>query len=203
MKTIPISFTFKGERTYIQGPDIFNKIIDNLEEGKITDVRFTAHNFIQVPQGSMFLSENSEEISKLAEVNTRCQLKVNGINKWVVVNADNRFKSGSGVDIAREEYDEDKVTEKCSIVDENIRIDSGSPYSFMETIVSMNKHLHKDLFPDVSGKWVFTRIDLEQFVETATNITLKLKHNLNFRLTKSDVFVGEDKVGVIYFSLLK
>ena len=67
----------------------------------------------------------------------------------------------------------------------------------------MNKHMHQQMFPEAVGKWIFTRIDLEAVCDARENLALDFKHNMNYRLTKSDILLGGNKTGDLYFSLVK
>jgi len=88
-------------------------------------------------------------------------------------------------------------------LDDRIILNGQSPFSFIETVVAMKKRLMESLFPDVEGKWVFTRIDLPALCEANTNLIIAFKHNMNFRILKSDILVDGEKVGDLYFSLVK
>jgi hypothetical protein len=50
---------------------------------------------------------------------------------------------------------------------------------------------------------VFTRIDLERGCNEREKLALRLRHNLQYRLTKSDILVDGRKVGDLFFSLMK
>ncbi|WP_150048056.1 MULTISPECIES: hypothetical protein [Methylomonas] len=99
-------------------------------------------------------------------------------------------------------YDEERVTSQCRIEGDGIWLIGESPFSFIETLVSMNKYLHQQLFPDAVGKWIFTRIDLDQESDAQSGLALLLKHNLNYRLTKSEILLDGKRLGDIYFSLV-
>jgi hypothetical protein len=103
----------------------------------------------------------------------------------------------------RYEYDEARVVSLCSIVGDDITLTKKSPFTFIETLVAMNKHLHQRMFPEAPGKWLFTRIDLTVGCDDRENLALRLRHNMNYRLTKSDILVDGRKVGDLYFSLVK
>jgi hypothetical protein len=67
----------------------------------------------------------------------------------------------------------------------------------------MNKKYLQLLFPGAPGKWVFTRIDLKKNHMERKDLGLIFKHNMNFRLTKSNICLGGEKIGDLYFSLVK
>ncbi len=91
----------------------------------------------------------------------------------------------------------------CVLNGEQIMIQGQSPFTFIETVVAMNKYMHEQLFQGVSGKWIFTRIDLDSNCTARAKLELRFKHNMNYHLTKSDVLVDGVKIGDIYFSLVK
>jgi len=67
----------------------------------------------------------------------------------------------------------------------------------------LNKYLLENLFPDVEGKLYFTRFQLNKIPETQIYpLRLQLKSNFNFKLIKTEIFIGEESIGFIYFSLV-
>ena len=200
MEVKSISFIFKGERNYVQGPDLFNEMMQVFMGKELSNIRFTAHEFISVPKGLIYSSIEKEELNEIKNADTRCQLNVDGITQWLAISADTKANS---IEIKRQEYDEEKLIKKCNISQENVILSGDSPYTFIETIVSMNKYLLQNIFPNISGKWIFTRIDLVKFSTATTGLSLQFKHNMNFRLTKSDILVDGEKIGELYFSLVK
>lgn len=195
-----IKFQFKGERTYIHGPDMFNTMLEaSVPTSEISNIRFTVHDFVHTPLCKLYQTENKSELSEVVDIRTRCQFEINGCTHWLALTEYTSDVLSSG----RYVYDESLIVRLCDFQNEKVSIEGKSPFTFIETVVAMNKYMHEQLFPSVSGKWIFTRIDLDSNCNAREKLELRFKHNMNYRLTKSDVLVDGVKVGDIYFSLVK
>jgi len=198
MDTSKVCFQYKGSRDYIHGTDMFNHFMSMFPGKEISHIRFSVHDFVRDVSSHVYKSTCKKDIDELSGVSTRCQLEANGEPYWIGLKpvADDALEG-------RYEYDEDSLVQQCALDGEVLTLDGLSPYTFIETVVAMNKHLLQSLFPDAGGKWVFTRIDLPAHVQMTSKLSVKFKHNMNFRLLKSDILVEGEKVGDLYFSLVK
>lgn len=199
VKISEIEFQFKGKRDYIHGTDMFNTMISAYPESIVNNIRFSVHDFVRNPICQLYLVDDKEVLNNIPNIRARCQYDVGGITHWLALTQD----SDDAVSGDRYEYDEDKIITLCRMEENGIILTRQSPFTFIESVVAMNKHMHQQLFPDALGKWIFTRIDLMHGCDERENITLQLKHNMSYRLTKSDILVNGAKVGDIYFSLVK
>lgn len=200
MEVRQVEFQFKGSRNYIQGPDIFNVMIDiGYPTNSLSSIRFTVHDFVRTPICKLYLADTKEMLNEVGDIRARCQFDTNAVTHWLGLTQG----AGDAVSGGRYEYDEDRILTLCSMEKKGIVLAQQSPFTFIESVVSMNKHMHQQLFPDVAGKWIFTRIDLESGCDAREKLALRFRHNMNYRLTKSDILVNGKKVGDIYFSLVK
>lgn len=199
MQARQVTFKFKGARNYIQGTDMFNAVISGATGATIENIRFTIHDFVHTPVCQLYSADNKEDLSDVQGICARFQYDENGITHYFALT-----ESDGDVNSAeRHEYDEDRIVSLCALEQDKIILKAYSPFTFIETVVSMNKHMHQQLFPDAPGKWIFTKIDLDAAIDARDNLALQLKHNMNYRLTKSDILLNNNKVGDIYFSLVK
>lgn len=200
MRSISVTYTFKGQRNYFQGGDMYNVICEAASKESAvqlsTPFRLVVHKFTD-KHCDMLLSEPGETINKpdhtVAEFTFASERgRVSG---WLVEsekNVENRIP-----------YDEAKIERLCSRNGNVTVIDGDSGFTPVEVAISMTKQLHYALYP-VKGKWIFTKIDMNRlFVqEDSTRLKVELKHNLNNRLTKSTISVDGINIGNIYFSLI-
>ena len=196
MKNIPLKFTFKGSRNYVQGPDIFDTATKSLFENfeGISNIKYSAHNWIR-HNGEMIVNPKIEPKSYSSLIS----YDMNGINhKVFIVDNDEEITD-------RVEYSEEYVFNNSSINDKVISLhNTKEDISFSELIVSMNKCFLQSITTD--GKWIVTKFeynnltDIESYINK--NIEIKLLKNLKNKLTKSEVLVNEKIVGYIYFSLV-
>jgi len=200
MEIKQIKFQFKGARNYVHGTDMFNTMIAAYaDEKSLSNIRFSVHGFVHKLHCQLYAADTKEALNSVPDVRARCQFDKNGSTKWLVLTEND----GDTALDERYEYDEDRVISLCSMETDSIILTQKSPFSFIETIVAMNKQLHQQLFPEVIGKWVFTQIDLETDLSDRENLALRFMHNMNYRLTKSDILVNGTKVGNLFFSLVK
>lgn len=199
MQARQVTFKFKGARNYIHGTDMFNAVISGATGATIENIRFTIHDFVHTPVCQLYSADNKEDLSHVQGICARFQYDENGITHcFALAESDGDANSGE-----RYEYDEDRIVSLCALEQDKIVLKEHSPFTFIETAVAMNKHMHQQLFPDAPGKWIFTKIDLNTAIDARDNLALQLKHNMNYRLTKSDILLNNNKVGDIYFSLVK
>ena len=199
MESREIELCFKGERNYIEGPDLFNVLVACCAAVPLQNIRFSAHSFVRTPWCRIFSAESKEALREVGEASARCSFDANDVTKWLVLLPE-RGDASTG---ARCAYDESLVVATCRMGLDSIVLDQPSPFTFIETVVSMSKRMHEQLFPEARGKWIFTRIELDVLCDAREHLSLRLGHNLNFRLTQSEVLVKGKKVGDIYFSLVK
>lgn len=199
MEVRDIGFQFKGARKYIHGTDMFDVIVSTYPREDINNIRFTVHDFVHIPRCQLYLTGSKEELNSVSNIRVRYQFDVNGTTQWMALTE----AEGDATSGGRYEYDEERVISLCRMVNEGIVLVQPSPFTFIESIVAMNKHMHQQLLPEAIGKWIFTRIDLAAICDARANLALQLKHNMNYRLTKSDILVDGNKVGDLYFSLVK
>jgi len=188
-----LNFCFKGKRTYIHGTDIFTKLTENHCGSKKIDIAFhgiTINNMTF----STDKPENEEVKVTFRALHDGKKIKYFGIENGLTVDC-------------RYEYFEDRIVDSSTvdIVEESILLNRHTEYSFIEHIVAMNKSLMETLYPEVNGKWYFTRLQLSESINLSDCKSLKLilKSNFQFKLTKTVIFVNEKEVGFIYFSLVQ
>jgi hypothetical protein len=187
-----LNFCFKGPRNYIQGPDIVSALFKVFASQNISDVDV---KFNGITQTNLSLVEGHENSN--AKVNIR--LKEAGEEKSYQL-----IENGQVVE-CRYDYDEDKIIAHCQLdlVNQQITLQQSTGFTLCENFVAMNKVLLQDLFPDEKGKWYFTRLEQKHLIDNDTLITVRLIKNFNFRLTKSDILVGDEVIGSVYFTLVR
>lgn len=199
MQISQVEFQFKGSRDYIQGPDLFNGMLpDDYPIESLHNIRFIAHQFVRSPSCRLYRTTDRNELSSIPEISARCQFDFDRTTHWLALEVCADGKQGG-----RCEYDEASIIALCTVAGKAIELNGTSPYSFIETLVSMNKYLHQRLFPEAEGKWIFTRVDLNIGSDQHDRLQLRFKHNMNFRLTKSEILVNGQSLGDLYFSLVK
>jgi len=195
-----VIFKYKGDRSYIHGTDMFNELIQASANSPLTNIIFTVHDFVRERACEIIIASTKKELNETEAIKTRCQMDVDGKTRWVVLR---EINSHIDTKNSRYEYDEDKVISICNQSEQMISLGGESPFTFIETIVVMNKYLLEQMFSDADGKWVFTRINLKYFCNAKSGLSLTFKHNMNFRLLKSEIMINGEVVGDLGFTLVK
>ncbi len=201
MKKENLEFCFKGNRTYIQGSDIFDAIVSKLASNfnldKIENIKYSAHKMLKKNAFVLILEKfNPNDYKKINSVIT---FKNSEKKYYVVVIEDSREIECSV------EYSEEIVRSTSAIIDKKIEFKNELEDSLTEIIVSMNKYyLQESVTKD--GKWMVTKFDYHNLNDIQNvkgkMISLELKNNFNNKLTKSIVTVDGLVVGNLYFSLI-
>ena len=194
----PVQFRFKGTRDYVQGPDLFNALVAIHRPEALRNIRFTVHGFVRNAHCEMFHARSREALADLADVKARASFDRDGVPQWVVLK-----ESSTPGPVQRTDYDEARVVDRCEIRERSAVLMGASPYTFIETIVSMNKHLHQSVFPDAVGKWIFTGIDLGRGCAAREDLALRLGSDPNVRLTRAQIVHQGQPIGSLFFSLTK
>lgn len=199
-ENIQLNFSFKGDRTYVQGPDIFDQIYNSLglNYNKFSSISFSVHNFLNKSKASLLNVTNHENISK----DSLIALFIFDDNQ----NITNKYALYDDIlnDYERPKisYDESIVTNHSIINENNITL-SYIKYSFLETIVSMNKFLLSNLFDKIKGKWIFTKISLISCnIDEINNLKISYVSNFKNKIFKSTVFLNSKEIGIIFFNLI-
>jgi hypothetical protein len=201
MHGIDLYFLFKGQRDYVHGTDMYEKIADFVRESSRTpgtgEFRMTIHDTVRHQCRLMYCdlhASTSKPNNAKAEFSFISEdFSIIG---WLV-------ETASPV-IERYAYEEEKIIEGCSVTGKAIEVQGGTGYSAIEVTVAMNKHLHLQLFPQTDGKWFFTRIDLRKLLDRQCRhiYRIELAGVLQNRMTRSVIVSNGKTVGYIYFSLV-
>jgi len=196
-KVIDISFQFKGNRTYVQGPDIFDAVIGHIRESfdNVRNISVTFHDIIR-SQVDCYVTKYSDSTDSEAD----CQIRFesNGTEYIVVIKSNDKEITGSYP------YPENNIVELCKIEDKTITLEDSIDFSNLEKIVAMNKALMISLFSDAVGKWIFSKLTLDTDFESATykKYSLTLIKNMGLKLTKTAISLDDKPIGYIYFTLV-
>ena len=104
------------------------------------------------------------------------------------------------------EYDEKKVLANMSLDGEKIILPFNPAYTYTEQIVAMTKKLHLELFPEATGKWLFTKIQIRDVIDPASYqgriLSVEAERNFHYKLTQCSITLDAQTIGSIWFSLL-
>lgn len=200
MKKVPLVFCFKGNRDYVHGTDMYKEIMKFLSQefnlSSLSNFRLFIHRLAK-RNCYLFLEEIDQDCKPSQEYIANFSFNSDNASfKGYIVEEDRGIE-------CRYPYNEEELNKQLSVDGDKIQLLLDSPYSFIETIVAMTKHLHYTNYPS-SGKWLFTRLDLAQipYEEITNGLCIELTKNFNNLLTKSKIVCGNTVIGNIYFSLV-
>ena len=201
MKTIQMIFSYKGQRNYLQGADIYNEIIKQVGRqyyGKMLNGIMLTFHSIAHNDCDLILAESDEIIDKPLQgiANFEVRFDKGKVTGWLIET--NRSVNTKTV------FEEERIEAVCEIKGQTIILTGETGYTAIEEAVSMTKKLHNCIFPSKNKRWLFTKIDLTRILKDndASFLSITNNHNFNNRLTKNEIFSHGEPIGYIYFSLV-
>ena len=192
-----LKLQFKGNRNYLHGSDIYNESLTwlKLKRGNVESIDFSFHH-IASHQLRAILGIFPEGIDPVAI----CLFTVNGFREQLYIVESDHVVTG------RYHYPEEEIVSQMEI-DLTTRcciLQGGFTYSDIELWVAMAKAMHYKVFPLISGKWIFVRGRFPKYEFRSQSLERKLciVSSFNNKLTKSEVFLNNQMVGEIYFSVV-
>ena len=197
-----IFFKLKGSRDYVQGADIFDKILVFVNAFFGNYPTMINGNFYKLLQYNGLFSLYSDTESHKQE-NCYAYFSIYFDQARYQVNVS---RAGSRVSIS-EEYDEDEVLNGIIIENDKANMLVKQSYSYMEQIVAMTKKLHFIIYPNTNGKWLFTKISLKGVVNPTLfidkTLLIEAKKNFHNKLTQNAIYLEDRYLGDIWYSLKK
>jgi hydroxymethylpyrimidine pyrophosphatase-like HAD family hydrolase len=197
MEKYNLEFCFKGSRNYVHGTDIFNNLLGFLSkfeiQNKNIDVSF--HGIAKKNIELLRQKPEDESIIKFA-----CKFLDKDDTRKVFYGVENNIEI-----TCRHHYQEEEIygLAKVNLDKKSIILSEHTSFTFIENIVALNKYLLETLFPDVNGKWYFTRLQIKHVPDNDIYpLKLILKANFNFKLIKTEISIEDELIGFIYFSLV-
>ncbi len=201
MKKENLEFCFKGTRTYVQSPDIFDAVVKKLKKhydmNEITDIKYSAYEMLY-SNADMIVTTNFNK-DDYQKINSIITFKIED-KKYYIIVVENENK----IDCSQE-YSEELVREKSIINGSKIEFINLGDDSITEIAVSMDKYYFQETITN-DGKWIVTKFEYKNLKDLfdikGKRLGLELKNNFNNKLTKSIITIDDKAVGYLYFSLI-
>lgn len=197
-----IHFKYKGNRDYVQGPDIYDAML-----GKTLEV-FAAYPTQVKGSFNRLLKNNGilrihESIDKTDNEKLYAFFSITiGSDQYYAVLLDAGTKVSSSYN-----YDEEKVLENMVFQVDKVTMQIKSGFTYMEQIVAMTKKLHLLIYTEVKGKWLFTKINIRKYINPELyqncHLAVKARKNFHYSLTQNLISVNGKEIGDIWFSMVK
>jgi len=197
--TVPFDFVYKGDRNYIHGTSAYEQVSEYLSETfpdrMNGSFQMAIHSFAKNRCEFVYTLDSGPmrkpEAGRI-EISTST-----GIHGWFVESSDEISR--------RVSFPENKITERCQLGDDrSVEMVSAVPFHPIEVLVAITKHLHLREYPGASGKWVFTRLELDRLLndDDCGQMGVQIQKSIGTRLTQSAVLSGGKPIGKIYFSMV-
>ncbi|EAK5847971.1 hypothetical protein BAY65_06940 [Campylobacter lari] len=190
-----LKFDFKENRNYIQGPDIYNTILSIYGDNIASNFELSFHN---IAYNNLILTDTKPD--DLKDLRFICSFTTKDSLVYCLYGIDNQFSKPT----FSRSYPEENITKNTTINhnEKSIILNNASNFTYMEEIVALNKHLMNNIFPQIQGKWYFTKLQLQNIpLEKSYPIKIVFKSNFNFLIIKSEIYFDNKLLGFIYFSL--
>jgi hypothetical protein len=202
MKSVKLALEFKGERDYVHGTDLFNRMnLALIRDFGMRDVRDLSLSIHRMTGSNLILSLLQRDEEPVEQRPIARMAFHNESRAWKLIATEDET-----VVTARKSYNEEPV-QRAAIFNRDrsaLRVEERLDYSDIELWVSQNKRLLQLMYPERTGQWLFVRGEFSRYTHTSTYgySELRLLHNFNFRLTKSEITVDGISCGFIYFSMM-
>jgi hypothetical protein len=177
---------YLGDRNYVHGTTIVDRILSEFTPGFPLDVRFQ----------SPILGEVEVRSASSAKPNVAVSFEQHGQRALYGL-----FDAGQGSSNDRRSFDEQAIAARVTLSEKSASSPHDSDASLIARIVVMKKALMAGIFPDARGKWWFAELWLEAWPTAVTAVEVKFDRNIGTKLVRSTVRANGDPIGKISFSL--
>lgn len=116
------------------------------------------------------------------------------------------FRETDAEPTTRKPYPEEGIVAALSFSGDGSQavVDHNLGFTDVEIWISMIKATHGRLFPDSQGKWMFGRAKLSGYAldHPPASYRVVMAAALGSKLTRNDIYLGETRVGDIFFVLM-
>ncbi|KMJ88302.1 hypothetical protein ACH58_23340 [Achromobacter xylosoxidans] len=196
-----LDLSFKGDRNYLHGTDIFDTLLAWLREQGFEIIEGLDLSFHQMATSTL---RAELDLVDARDVKNAAILSFASQGSRHRVSLRETAKAVTG----RRPYPEDRLVADAEFdaTTQAIRVENCLPgYSAIEYWIALTKAMHLRALPHVSGKWLFVRARFPRLDAPLECVrpAVQLTSNYQDKLTRSEVSLDGRKFGDIYFSLLQ
>lgn len=193
-KMLPLSF--KGDRKYLQGGDIYNAVSNIAAE--LIGVPGAFVEWIAFRRFARMSCEVSiEPPIEQSQIVSQARVRAPGTGSLDVWLVETTIPVTS-----RRPFDEAQLLAKASLGPDgrSASLPERSVYSPIEDVIALTKHLNYAVSPVVNGKWVFGQLDLaEPLSGDYRRLKIRLKQMIGGRFSVNEIIVDGHNIGTISF----
>lgn len=196
-----LDLSFKGNRNYLHGTDIFDTLLAWLREQGFEIIEGLDLSFHQIATSAL---RAELDVADAQDAKNAALLSFTSQGSRHRVSLRETGEAVTG----RRPYPEDLLVAGAEFdaSAQTIRVENCLPgYSAIEYWIALTKAMHLRVLPHVSGKWLFVRARLPRLDARLDCVhpAVRLTANYQDKLTRSEVSLDGRKFGDIYFSLLQ
>ena len=194
MKKI-LEIPLKEPRKYISGNDLFDAT-EATFQGWVGDTAFVESFVMRKMAHSVCELRTADEPVNDAKVVGQVKARTtDGLHKGYIV------ETGAPV-TASAPYPEQDMLQGYELGQDSIRQGDKSEFTPIEQIVALTKEMHYRTQAEISGKWIFIQLDLNQALpEGPSPFEIKIVNKLGTKLTISEIAYEDQLIGRIYFGV--
>jgi hypothetical protein len=193
-------FNFKGKRAYVQGADIFDKVLEIAHDFFGTYPNLIKVSFYNLLQHEALLTIYDESKSITGESCCALFSLYIGQSKYQV-----KLTATENKILSSKQYNEDAVLTGVTIRNRAASMIVKHSYSYMEQIVAMTKQLHFIVYQEAKGKWLFTKLEIRNIVDPLLYLDqvllIEAKKHFHYKLTQNAIYLDTKYIGDIWYSL--
>ncbi|MBQ4820078.1 hypothetical protein [Aquimarina sp. MMG016] len=198
-----LEISFKGDRDYIYASDMFILIAKELIAKDFTNIKNIDFSVHSISNKEIKLLLFQSDVLETNEDNlAQIKFESNDTTYFGVI------RKGSSEILKRTEYNEKEVFSNAEIDKVKQRIELSNDYkkySNLDVLTAMNKRLLYEVRPDIEGKWLSVRLqldDLEDLLKERSNYAVELIKVFSNKYSKSILLSNNKKIGNLFFSLI-
>lgn len=201
MRAHSLKLAFKGDRDYVQGPDMLDGLCALLTtQAGHTDPRSLQFSVPRMTRQSLSVELLPQTEPVLDPQPVAVLSFLSRETRWRMI----AREDGTPI-TERREYDEGAIAAAAKVdrALTTVRLATQLDYTDIELWTALNKLLLQTCFADRKGKWLFVRCELDRYTRSTpyAHVELQLVSNFHFRLTRTRITVDGAERGSIYFSL--
>ena len=202
-KEITLRFKYKDSRTYVQGPDIVNSVLDVLNDYPAAFIRRI--QFHAPLRNNALLIISSDSFDHIGDNVCSGLISCSDIEDVPFA----IFPLEDQHIYEKCEYFEDLITDQLKLVsnDQTVQLVAPTPFTLVEEIVASNKFLNNSLFPASAGlKWLFVGLVLNDHLPKfrySKDLKLVVSKSIGRRYTETLLYLDNVMLGSIKFALGK
>lgn len=195
MREINLDFSFKGNRTYVHGTDIYRQIISNIDSDDFGIWDYFEINIKKISNCNMTCLFSDKKQKRNDEVvNFVLKNDTKKIFGSIIENSQSEIKS-------KYSFDDENISKYCTIDinEESITYNnSQNEFETIDVLIEMSK-LYLEASSDDTEKWFFRTLKIFRPIENIETKQFKLiKTGQKMNIAIFEMFIGEELVSIGY-----